>query len=84
MTTTGVDAGAVARATERVRELATAYEPPRFAHVPDPDAALFLCAVDHRTGYRGPLIWSAGATARGQRAHVGGWDPRRRSADAVC
>ena len=27
------------------------YEPPDFAHVPDPDAALFLCAMDHRTGY---------------------------------
>ncbi|MDX6581435.1 MAG: hypothetical protein QOI10_619 [Solirubrobacterales bacterium] len=35
----------------RVRELFAAYEPPGFAHVPDPDAALFLCAVDHRSGY---------------------------------
>jgi hypothetical protein len=36
----------------RVRELADSYEPPRFEHVPVPDAALFLCAIDHRTGYR--------------------------------
>jgi hypothetical protein len=40
---------AVAR---RVRELAAGYDPPTFDHVPDPDSALFLCAVDHRTGYR--------------------------------
>ncbi len=32
--------------------LAQDYEPPTFSHVPDPDAAVFLCAVDHRTGYR--------------------------------
>jgi len=37
---------------ERVRELAAGYEPPTFDHVPDPDTALFLCAIDHRTGYR--------------------------------
>jgi len=36
---------------ERARELARDYEPPGFAHVPDPDSALFLCAVDHKTGY---------------------------------
>ena len=59
--------------TERVRGLAASYQPPDFAHVPDPDAALFLCAVDHHTGYaaahevdgRGPfegseLLWEAG------------------------
>jgi len=47
-----VDAGeAFDRAGARVRELFAAYEPPDFAHVPDPDAALFLCAVDHKTGY---------------------------------
>lgn len=40
-------------AAERVRLLADGYEPPTFGHVPDPDAALFLCAIDHRTGYRG-------------------------------
>jgi hypothetical protein len=37
---------------ERVRELASAYEPPDFAHAPGLDAALFLCAIDHRSGYR--------------------------------
>lgn len=35
----------------KVLELYADYEPPDFAHVPDPDAAIFLCAVDHRTGY---------------------------------
>lgn len=39
---------------DRVRELAKTYTPPDFAHVPDPDAALFLCAVDHKTGYQRP------------------------------
>jgi hypothetical protein len=37
---------------ERVRELAADYDPPAFDHVPDPDTALFLCAIDHSTGYR--------------------------------
>jgi hypothetical protein len=37
----------------RVAELAAGYEPPSFDHVPDPNAAVFLCAIDHRTGYRG-------------------------------
>jgi hypothetical protein len=68
-----VVAGAFERAVARVRELALEYEPPDFAHVPDPDAALFLCAVDHSTGYerphmvdgRGPyagseLMWTVG------------------------
>ena len=31
---------------------ATDSRPPAFDHVPYPDAALFLCAIDHRTGYR--------------------------------
>jgi len=44
----------VTRVARRVRELAAGYEPPTFDHVPDPDTALFLCAVDHRTGYREP------------------------------
>jgi hypothetical protein len=44
----------VDRVARRVRELAATYTPPDFAHVPDPDAALFLCAVDHKTGYREP------------------------------
>jgi len=39
------------RVVERVSELAREYEPPAFSHVPDADAALFLCAVDHKTGY---------------------------------
>jgi hypothetical protein len=47
------DARALERAAVRVRALAEGYEPPSFDHVPDPDSALFLCAVDHRTGYRG-------------------------------
>jgi hypothetical protein len=59
-----------------VRELAAGYEPPTFAHATDADAALFLCAVDHRTGYadehlldgRGPfagsaLMWELGLRA---------------------
>jgi hypothetical protein len=45
---------ASARTVARVRGLARAYEPPDFAHVPDPDAAIFLCAVDHKTGYSEP------------------------------
>jgi hypothetical protein len=49
-----LSAAALERAADRVRRLATGYEPPDFAHVTDPDAALFLCAVDHRTGYAGP------------------------------
>lgn len=32
------------------------YEPPDFAEAPGPDAALFLCAIDHRTGYRGQYM----------------------------
>ena len=39
---------------ERIGELRAGYRPPDFAHVPDPDAALFLCAVDHRSGYERP------------------------------
>jgi len=48
-------------------ELAEGYAAPDFAHVPDADAALFLSAVDHGTGYerahevdgRGPFAGSA-------------------------
>ena len=67
----------------RVRELLAGYAPPSFEHVPDPDAALYLCAVDHRTGYRrahlvdgaGPfagseLMWVLGLRADRRR---GGW-----------
>jgi hypothetical protein len=43
---------ALDRVAERVLVLAEDYEPPTFSHVPDPGSALFLCAIDHRTGYR--------------------------------
>lgn len=68
--------GAISLAAARVRDLAAAYDPPTFEHIPDPDAALFLCAVDHRTGYdeahlvdgRGPfegseLMWEVALRA---------------------
>ena len=48
-----VDPSAFECAAARVRELARTYDPPDFAHVPDVDAAIFLCAVDHKTGYVG-------------------------------
>jgi hypothetical protein len=45
----------------RVRDLAAAYEPPSFSEVPSADVALFLTAIDHRTGYRGRyLVGGAG------------------------
>jgi hypothetical protein len=47
---------AVPRVVSRVRELLDGYEPPGFDHTPDPDAALFLCAVDHHSGYRGRYL----------------------------
>lgn len=61
-----------------MRELARSYRPPAFAHVPDPDAAIFLCAVDHRTGYerthevdgRGPFSGSELMWELGLRAHA--------------
>jgi hypothetical protein len=66
----------ISRIAARTRELASAYRPPVFAEVPGPDAALFLCAIDHRTGYRqahpvdgqGPyegsdLLWHLGCAA---------------------
>jgi hypothetical protein len=52
----GVAEGRLDAVAERVRELAAGYRPPTFDHVPDPDSALFLCAIDHRTGYRGEHI----------------------------
>jgi hypothetical protein len=42
---------ALSRVSERVSDLASDWEPPDFGHVPDADAAIFLCAVDHKTGY---------------------------------
>ena len=81
MTTPAAQA-ASERVLDRVRELAQDYEPPRFEEVPGPDAALFLCAIDHRTGYRrsylvggkGPfegsaLLWQLGLLA--ERRHPG-------------
>lgn len=63
----------------RVRELAAGYRPPTFEDAPSPDAALFLCAIDHSSGYReehlvdgsGPfggsdLIWHLGCAAERQ------------------
>jgi hypothetical protein len=74
---------ALAAAARRVRELAAGWRAPAFEHVPDPDCAIFLCAVDHRTGYeeahtvdgRGPfagseLMWELGL--RAHRAEGGG------------
>ena len=62
--------------------LFASYQPPDFAHVPDPDAALFLCAMDHSTGYTGAhrvdgegpfegseLLWAVGL--RSARARPG-------------
>lgn len=46
--------GALQRVAARVRELAADYEPPAFAEVPTPDAALFLAAIDHSSGYERP------------------------------
>jgi hypothetical protein len=69
-----------ARVAARVRELAAGYAPPDYAEVPGVDAALFLCAIDHRTGYRelhvvdgeGPysgsaLLWALGLSAERRR-----------------
>jgi hypothetical protein len=39
-----------------VLELRAGYQLPDFAHVPDADAALFLSAVDHKTGYERPHV----------------------------
>jgi hypothetical protein len=71
---------AFAAAASRVRELVAGYTPPDFAEVPGPDAALFLCAIDHRTGYRGTylvggsgpyegsdLLWQLGSAAEQRR-----------------
>jgi len=78
----GAASGSVERVASRVRALAAEYVPPEYAEVPGPDAALFLCAIDHRTGYLrghrvdgdGPhtgsaLLWALGL--RAERARPG-------------
>jgi hypothetical protein len=75
-----VPPAALRRVSARVSELHASYEAPDFAEVPNPDAALFLCAVDHRSGYRtahavgaeGPfegseLLWRLGLAAERDR-----------------
>src|SRR5215203_6804113 len=70
------DPDALKRVVARVKELAAGYQPPAFAEVPHPDAALFLAAIDHQTGYaelhevdgEGPyegsaLLWALGLRA---------------------
>jgi hypothetical protein len=70
------DPEALERVVARVKELAADYEPPRFEEVPHPDAALFLAAIDHQTGYTEPhlvdgegpyegsaLLWALGLRA---------------------
>jgi hypothetical protein len=67
---------ALKRVVGRVKELAADYEPPDFAEVPNADAALFLAAIDHQTGYTEPhlvdgegpyegsaLLWALGLRA---------------------
>lgn len=44
---------ALDRVADRVSRLAASYSPPTFDDVPGSDAALILCAIDHRSGYRG-------------------------------
>ena len=59
-----------------MKKLAADYEPPSFEEVPHPDAALFLGAIDHQTGYTEPhevdgagpyegsaLLWALGLRA---------------------
>ena len=71
-----VDPDALKRVVTRVKKLAKDYEPPTFDHVPNPDAALFLSAIDHQTGYTEPhevdgegpyegsdLLWALGLRA---------------------
>ncbi len=67
---------------DRVTEIASTYRPPDFAEVPGPDAALFMTAIDHGTGYSAPhvvdaerpyegsaLLWALGAAAENH--HLG-------------
>jgi hypothetical protein len=66
----------LAQAATAVRGHLTGYEPPDFADAPGPDAALFLCAIDHSSGYDEPhtidgegpysgseLLWHLGCAA---------------------
>jgi hypothetical protein len=77
-----IDPKLISQVAERVRSLATYYEPPDFAEAPSPDAALFLSAIDHQTGYRreylvdgeGPydgsaLLWALACSE--ERSHPG-------------
>jgi hypothetical protein len=70
------DPDALKRVVARVKDLSKDYEPPTFAEVPHPDAALFLAAIDHQTGYTEPhevdgegpyegsaLLWALGLRA---------------------
>jgi hypothetical protein len=69
------DSWLTAELAERVRKLAASYEAPDFSDAPGPDAALFLCAVDHSSGYGEPhvvdgeeldgsaLLWALGCAA---------------------
>jgi hypothetical protein len=70
------DPDATKRVVARVKELAKDFDPPTFDHVPHPDAALFLSAIDHQTGYTEPhevdgegpyegsaLLWALGLRA---------------------
>jgi hypothetical protein len=72
----------VATVADRVREIEAGYTPPDFAHVPSADAALFLAAIDHGTGFDEPclveadgpyegsaLLWALGVAA--ERTRVG-------------
>jgi hypothetical protein len=72
----GPPSEAIDRVAKRVKKLAKDYEPPTFEEVPHPDAALFLSAIDHQTGYVSPqtvdgegpyegsaLLWALGLRA---------------------
>ena len=76
----GLDPQLLCTVAERVRAAAEGYDPPGFGETPGPDAALFLCAIDHRTGYRGAhrvdgdgpfegseLLWTLGCAAERRR-----------------
>jgi hypothetical protein len=70
------DPEAVKRVAARVKKLVADYDPPTYEQVPNPDAALFLAAIDHQTGYTEPhlvdgegpyegsaLLWALGLRA---------------------